>query len=199
MRGSNGNGFAGMHTHRVKVFNRTNDDNIIGFIPHYFQFVFFPAQHRFLNHHFRNHAGSQSALGHFHQFFTVVGHATARSAKGKRRTDDQWKTDFIGDLQNITHGAGKTAFRHAQTDIFHRVPELFPVFRFVDNVKRSPDHFHFILFKCTAFRHGHGSVQSRLSAQRGKQSIRRSRAIIFVTASGVIGSIYVRSAIPGRS
>ena len=37
---------AGMHTHRVNVFNETNGYHLVLGIAHYFELQFFPADHR---------------------------------------------------------------------------------------------------------------------------------------------------------
>ena len=49
-----------VHPHRIKIFNGTNDDDIVGFVAHDFQLILFPAQHRFFNHDLGYHAGIQT-------------------------------------------------------------------------------------------------------------------------------------------
>ena len=45
LRRGDGDGIAGMHAHRVQIFNRADDDAVVGAIPHHFHLEFLPAQH----------------------------------------------------------------------------------------------------------------------------------------------------------
>ena len=52
LRGSNGDGIAGVNAHGIEVLNRADDDHVVGEIAHHFEFVFLPAENRFFNQNF---------------------------------------------------------------------------------------------------------------------------------------------------
>jgi len=49
LRGRNGDGVAGVHTHRVHIFNGADDDDVVGEVAHDLQLVFLPAENGFLD------------------------------------------------------------------------------------------------------------------------------------------------------
>jgi len=51
---------AGVHAHRIKVFNRADDDDVISEVAHHFQLEFFPPQDRFFDQNLMNGRSSQT-------------------------------------------------------------------------------------------------------------------------------------------
>ena len=76
-----------MHTHRVKVFNRADDDAVVIAITHHFHFELFPADYGFFKQHFAGRRSIQTALDNLDKLFTIVGNTAARTAHGEGRTD----------------------------------------------------------------------------------------------------------------
>ena len=51
-RGRDGDAVAGMHTHRIDILDRADDDAIVLAVAHHLHLVFFPTEERFLDQHF---------------------------------------------------------------------------------------------------------------------------------------------------
>ncbi len=51
-RWGDGNAIAGMHAHRVDILDGAHDNAVICLIAHHLHFVFFPAEHALVDHHF---------------------------------------------------------------------------------------------------------------------------------------------------
>ena len=52
LRRRHGDGIPGVHTHRIEVFDRTDDDAVVGAVAHDLHLVFFPADQRLFNQQF---------------------------------------------------------------------------------------------------------------------------------------------------
>ncbi len=85
LRRRDGDRVAGMHAHGIEVFDRADDDDVVGQIAHHLELVFFPAQHRFFDQHFVHRREIEPARQHFQQLFAVVGDAAAGAAQRERR------------------------------------------------------------------------------------------------------------------
>ena len=59
-RGGDGDGIPRMHTHRIQIFDGTDDDAIIRAVADHFHFKLLPAQHAFFHQHFTGHGSSQA-------------------------------------------------------------------------------------------------------------------------------------------
>ncbi len=80
LRGSHGDRVAGVHAHRVEVFDGTNHHEVVAEIAHHFQLVLFPAKHGFFHQRFVHRTHVQSVRDGFSKLFLVVSDGTARSA-----------------------------------------------------------------------------------------------------------------------
>ena len=61
-----------MNPHRVHVLNGTDDHYVVILVTKQLQFVFFPPQQGFVDKHFMNRGGFQSALQQSVKFLGVV-------------------------------------------------------------------------------------------------------------------------------
>ena len=77
-----------MDAHRVKVFDRADDDALILVVAHHFHLVFLPAEQAFLDEDLMHRRSVEAGLGHAVILFAVIGDATARATQGVGRTDD---------------------------------------------------------------------------------------------------------------
>ena len=78
-----GNGIAGMHTHRVEIFDTADNDDIIIVIPKQFQFKFFPSIDGFFDQNFVNRAQFQSTQYFLFELFFSPDDTAAHAAHGK--------------------------------------------------------------------------------------------------------------------
>ena len=65
LRGRDGDGIAGVHAHRIEVFDGADDDGVVGQIAHDLQLEFLPAQHAFFDQHLVHGREIESALQNF--------------------------------------------------------------------------------------------------------------------------------------
>ena len=77
----NRDGVAGMHAHGIDIFNRADDDDVVGQITHHLQLVFLPTKHRLFNQAFMNRRKIETARKYFHQLFAIVGKTAAGTAQ----------------------------------------------------------------------------------------------------------------------
>ena len=81
LRRRHGDTVAGVHTHGVDVLYRTDNDHVVGEIPHHLQLVFLPPENRLLDQHLLMWTGLQAARHEFLEFAAVVGHAASGTAE----------------------------------------------------------------------------------------------------------------------
>src|SRR5262249_46396329 len=72
LRRGHGDRIAGVHSHGVEVFNRADNDDVVGLVAHYLQLEFLPTDDRFLDEHFRHRAQVEAARDQFVEFLPVV-------------------------------------------------------------------------------------------------------------------------------
>ncbi len=77
LRGRHGDGVARMHAHRVEVFNRADDDDVVGEVAHDLELIFLPAEHAFFDQALVHGRKIEPARQNLHQLFAVVADAAA--------------------------------------------------------------------------------------------------------------------------
>ena len=77
-----------MHAHRVEVFNRADDDDVVGEIAHHLELKLFPTENRLFHEHFMNRRSGEPGTYNLFKLFRVVGGAAASAAERERRPDD---------------------------------------------------------------------------------------------------------------
>jgi hypothetical protein len=161
-----------MDAHGVHIFNGADDNDIVVFIPHDLQFVFFPAQDRFFEHDLSDQAGIKSGLSQFFQFFGVIGHAAARAAEGETGTKDDGESDILGDSSHFFQMSGKSAFGDSKPDIFHGVSKKFTAFGLLDRFDGCADHFDPEFIQDAHLGNFYGGIEAGLAAQGRQQGAR---------------------------
>ncbi len=101
LRGGDGDRIAGVHTHRIKIFDGANDDHVVSEVAHDFQFKFFPAQDRFFDQHFMNRRGGEAVAHNLFKLFRVKSRAGARAAEGERRANNCGIARFCHDYFSV--------------------------------------------------------------------------------------------------
>ncbi len=66
---SNRDRIAGVHAHRVEVFDRADDDDVVVQVAHHLELVFLPAEDRFFDQDLRNRRRGQAAPRDLFKFF----------------------------------------------------------------------------------------------------------------------------------
>ena len=117
--------------------------------------------------------------------FTIIGHTTARAAKGKGGPDDGRQADLFQFFQRHGHARFQVSravffgrcghnrcFGVFQPNPIHRFAEQFPVFCHLDGVTFCANHFDAKLRQNPHLFQRKRRVQSRLATHRRKQSVR---------------------------
>ena len=108
----------------------------------------------------------EAAGEHFHQFFSVVGDASAGAAKRERGTDDDREANLAGELDAIFQVVHERRFRHVKPDALHGVFEKEAVFGLLDSTDLRANQDHVVLFQDAAVGEFDGQVESSLAADR---------------------------------
>ena len=152
---------AGMHAHRIDVFDRADDDAIVVLVAHHLHLVLLPAQHRFFDQHFAGRGGVDAALDDLDEFLFVVGDAAAGAAERERGPDDGRQPDIVERLQGLDQRLYLMRSRRREADLLHRLAEQLAVFGLVDGFGGRADHLHVVLFQ-----HAHAPQRQR-GVERG--------------------------------
>jgi hypothetical protein len=92
--GRDGDRIAGVHAHRVDVFDRAYDDAVVVAVAHHLHLVFLPAKHRFLDQHLGGGRGIEPALHDVEELLAIIGDAAAGAAEGEGGPDDGRQADL---------------------------------------------------------------------------------------------------------
>ncbi len=138
---------AGMHAHRIDVFDRADDDAVILLVAHHLHLELFPAEHRFLDQHFVGGRGIDAALDDLDELGFVVGDAAAGAAERERRPDDGGQPDVLERFERLDQRLDLMRARRLQADLVHRLAEQFSILGLVDGIGGGADHGDVELFQ----------------------------------------------------
>ena len=161
-----------MHTHGVQVFNRTNDDAVVGPVAYHLHLILFPAEQGLLNQQFSGRRGFQPALADQLELLGVIGNAAAGAPKGKAGADNRGKAQGFLHLPGLLHRVGDTRTGRPQPDVGHGVLELEPVFGLVDGLRRSAYQLDLVFVENTVVPQLKRTVQGGLPPHGGQNCIR---------------------------
>src|SRR6185295_5914893 len=94
-RWRNRDAVARVYPHRVKIFDRTDYDDVVFEIPHHLKFVFFPPDHGFFDQELADGTHGETPLDNLLELFAVIRDISTGSAHGKRRSNDRRKSDLF--------------------------------------------------------------------------------------------------------
>ena len=95
-----------MDSHRVEIFDGTDDDTVVLTVTDDLHLILFPAKQRLLYEDFRYRRGLQTVLDDLFELVHVIcdtGTATRKSIGG---TDDQWETNILCRIKGFIHIVG---------------------------------------------------------------------------------------------
>ena len=171
LRGRHGDRVAGVHTHRVEVFNRADDDAVVRRVAHHLHLVLFPAEQRFFNQKLAGRRRFQAALADFLELFGVVGNAAAGAAQRETGADHGRETQRLLHDPGLFHAVRDARTRRTQTNFRHRVLELEPVLGFVNGFGLGADQLDAVFFQYAMAPQIERAIECRLAAHRGKDRI----------------------------
>ena len=175
LRRRDGDRVAGVNAHRIEIFDRADDDDVVLRVAHHLELVFFPAQNRFFNQALVDGRRSRPRA-RLHQFFAVVSNAAAGAAERERWADDDRESDLAGELEAVFQIVDQRRFRHVEADPLHRIFEEKTVFGLLDGVELRANELHVVLFEDAGVGELDGEIQRGLSADRGQHGETRRSA-----------------------
>ena len=162
--GGDGDAIAGVHAHRVEVFDRADDHRVVGIIAHHLHLVFFPADERFLDEDRVNGAQIDSVGGHPVEFFAVVGDPAAGASQGEARPQDAREADLVADCAGLVEGVCQAAAGALEADLVHARLEEVAVLRLADRLAAGSDQLAAIALENAGFKERKADIQAGLAA-----------------------------------
>ena len=166
-----GDGVAGVDAHRVEIFDRADDDDVVVGVAHDLHFVFFPADNRFFDQHFGGRRKVETTEDHVVEFGAVVGDRRAAAAHRKAGADDCGHADLFDQLAGFFDRRDRLASANVEADFAHRCLKPFAAFGFVDNVGVGGDHLDAVLFKDAMLVEIHRQIEAGLAAERREERV----------------------------
>ena len=91
-----------MHPHGIEILDRTNDDAVVGTIPHHFHLEFFPTDERFFDQDLVYRRHGETALSDLFKLFPVVSDPAAAATQSERRPDNvRERSDLVCDFVRV--------------------------------------------------------------------------------------------------
>ncbi len=142
-----------MDAHRIDVFDRADDDRVVGFVADNLHLVFFPAQKALVDEDLAHRRGVHARAAVIFVFGAVVGHAAAGAAEGKGGADDRRKADLFKRVHRqrkarleVFAALGILRRGHdgrlgvLDAEAVHRLAEQLAVFGHLDGLALGADH-----------------------------------------------------------
>ena len=139
-RRRDGDGIAGVHAHRIDVFDRADDDAIVRLVADDLHLEFLPAEHALLDQHLVGRRGVDAALDDLDEFVAVVGDAAAGAAHREARADDRGQADVLQRGERLAQRLDVMRARRLEADLGHRLAEQFAILGLVDRLRGGADH-----------------------------------------------------------
>src|SRR5262249_34024440 len=102
----NGDAIAGVHSHRIDVLDRADDDAVVRLVANDFHLELFPAEQTFIDEDLTDRRRIYPGTGNLLVFFAVVSDAAARAAEGEGRPDDCREADRVERTHSFRQTSG---------------------------------------------------------------------------------------------
>src|SRR5690606_17222869 len=160
-----------MHTHRIKVLDRANNDDVAYVISQQLEFVFLPPENTLFNKYFVNRRSMKSAVKRFVEIFRTANKPTACSAECERRANYQREPNFLGNFLPLKERSRGRTFASTYTKFLHLEPEFLAVFRRFNGLDVYTDDANTIVLPYARFVTFYTQVQCRLATHGRKYRV----------------------------
>ena len=171
LRGSHGDGVAGVHAHGIEIFDRADHHEVVAEVAHHFEFVLFPAEHGLFDQGLMHRAGVERHGDGFGELLAVVGDRAAGAAERERGPNDHGVAELVGEAQRVLRIIDQRRGRHVQADLAAGVLEPEAILGDLDGAQRGADQLDAVAFEHAAFGQFHGKIQGGLAADGGQQRL----------------------------
>ena len=167
--GRHGDTVSRVHTHRIEIFDRTDNDTVILFIADNLHLVLFPPKQRLFDQNLVDRTCLQPLLRQFPELVDVVRDTASAAGKCKRSANDQREAYLFGSLHRFVHIVGVFAFGQIHPDFDHRLFEDLSILPFLDRLGVCAQKLHPV--QHPLFVHFHCDIQCCLPSHRRQNRI----------------------------
>ena len=161
-----------MHTHRIDVLDRADDDAVVGAVAHDLELVLLPTGDALLDEDLADRAGLQTVRSDTFELVEGRRDAGATTAQDVRGPDDARQADLGHHQARFVDGVRRAARRYGEADLDHRLLELLAVLGSGDGLGVGTDHFRGARHTDDApLEQSHGGVQPGLATHRGQDCV----------------------------
>ena len=160
-----------VYAHRVEIFDRADDHDIVGAIAHHLELVFLPPEHRLLDQNLVRGRLIQRPLDHAVEVLVPLTDASSGAAHREARPNDRRQACLFEDFAGFREARRDARRRHRQTETLHRSPEQLTIFGFVNRLEARPDQLDPVALQHTRFREVDREIQRRLPTERRQQGV----------------------------
>ncbi len=174
LRGRDRDRVAGVDAHRVDVFDRADDDDVVVAVAHQLQFELAPAEYRLLEQHLVDRARGKPLGDDLAQLGLGARGTSPLPAHRECRPDDRRQLHLArGERRlRLADRVDDQRERHAQPRLLHRRPEGLPVLGTMDRLVVGTDQLDPVLVERAVVVQRLGEVERGLSAERRQQRVR---------------------------
>ena len=140
-----------MHTHRVHVFNGTDNNGVVGLVAHHFHLEFFPAQQAFIDQDLVHRARIQAGFAEMLIIIAVIGHTATGAAHGKGGANDGRQADVFQRGHTFIHRGGDRGTRVFDAQAIHSLAKQLAVLGHFNGFTFRADHFNAVFRQHTHF------------------------------------------------
>ena len=158
---------AGVHSHRVEVLDRADDDAVAGPVGHHLELELLPALNRPLDEHLADRARLEPAHDLGAELLLGVGEPSPGAAERERGPNDGRRPAGRQRLGRAHHHA----VGHGEAGGSHRVPELLPILGAADGIQARADQLDAEALEHSRLAERDGEIQRGLPAERRQQRV----------------------------
>ena len=179
LNGGNGDRVAGVDAHRVEVFDRADDDHVVGAVAHQLQLELLPAVEALLDQNLAHPRGRQPPRHDGLELFHRPAKSPALAAQCVGRANAAGEAHILQHKQRLLPRLGDARASHVHADLEHGALERRPFLGLVNRLRRRPDHLDAMPLENPLLRRVHRAVQPGLPPQGGQHRLDRVPLLAF--------------------
>ena len=183
-RRGDGDRIAGVHAHRVDVFDRADDDRVVRGVADHFHLVFLPAEQAFVDQDLADRARVHAGVAELLVIVAVVGDAATGAAEGEGGADDRRQADLVERPERELHALPQVALavvhlgrgddggaRVLDAEPVHRLAEQLAVLGHLDGFALGADQLDAVFVEHAHVGKRQRGVEPGLAAHGGQERI----------------------------
>ena len=169
--GSEDDGVAGVHAHRVEVLHGAHHHGVPGTVSHHLVLDLLESGDRLFDEALIDRGEFQALAHHAHQICLVIADPATGTAQGVGGTHDEWVAESSADLDGLHHRVDDVGGRDRLAEILHELLEEVTVLGLLDGRQVGAEKFDAELVEDPAFGEVTGHVETGLAAQGGHDGL----------------------------